>query len=378
MPPKKNLQQTLEEHNEAFRGALAAFQEDLRNTLRVTMEAAIRTALQAQRPGPRLPRREDQVFVDDVEDVVFDDNPFARNHEQQQRAVDVPHRVDNNRWESGFKLDLPEFSGELQADEFLDWLSAVEELVSFKQVPDEKRVPLIATRFRGRASAWWQQFKLQRQNAHKDQIHSWEKLRKHMRKAFLPYNYSRTIYTRLQNLRQGSKSVDDYATEFFSLLARNTLCETEEQTVSRFIGRLRQQLQNTLLQFNPTTVSEAHQRAILIEQNSHAVSPNWSSTNSRSRSLPFDTTKQSDTLPDPGAPPRTSEANDIATAPRIQRAPTFKCFGCGEQGHRQSACPKATRRGLFTDGDAKYDVYAGDQEVQEVEEHLSGDTGPLL
>lgn len=53
--------------------------------------------------------------------------------------------------------------------------------------------------------------------------------------------------------------MDEYASEFFTLLARNPLTETEEQLVSRFIGGLRLQIQNILLQFCPLTVSEAHQ-----------------------------------------------------------------------------------------------------------------------
>ncbi|CAL9001111.1 unnamed protein product [Prunus brigantina] len=35
----------------------------------------------------------------------------------------------------------------------------IEEVLDFKDVPQDKRVPLVATRFRGRATAWWQQLK---------------------------------------------------------------------------------------------------------------------------------------------------------------------------------------------------------------------------
>ena len=34
----------------------------------------------------------------------------------------------SNRWESGFKLDIPEFKGCLQPKEFLDWVAAIEEI----------------------------------------------------------------------------------------------------------------------------------------------------------------------------------------------------------------------------------------------------------
>ncbi|KAH7859136.1 hypothetical protein Vadar_032049 [Vaccinium darrowii] len=60
------------------------------------------------------------------------------------------------------KIELPEFHGTMSPEEFLDWVTAVEEIMEFKEVPMDRRVPLMATRFRGRASAWWQQLKISR------------------------------------------------------------------------------------------------------------------------------------------------------------------------------------------------------------------------
>ena len=64
-------------------------------------------------------------------------------------------------------------------------------------------------------------------------------MKKHMKLAFLPYNYTRTLYQRLQNLHQGNRTVDAYAKEFFLLLTRNEIAKTNDQLVSRFIGGLR-------------------------------------------------------------------------------------------------------------------------------------------
>ncbi|EEF47875.1 conserved hypothetical protein [Ricinus communis] len=111
----------------------------------------------------------------------------------------------------------------LQAEEFLDWLAMVEEILDFKGVLEDKRVPLVATRLRGRATAWWQQSKLTRARLEKDKIATLEKMKKHMRSAFLPYNFQRLMYQRLQNLRQGMRLMDDYTTEFYQLIARNEI-----------------------------------------------------------------------------------------------------------------------------------------------------------
>ncbi|XP_057504808.1 uncharacterized protein LOC130788284 [Actinidia eriantha] len=102
-------------------------------------------------PNPR--------FVEEEEDVVNDEevgNPFARDLPRGRRPVQTVSRW----WEVGLKIDIPEFKGGSQAEEFLGWLFAVEKVLDFKDVPEDKRVALVATWFWGRAIAWWQQIKL--------------------------------------------------------------------------------------------------------------------------------------------------------------------------------------------------------------------------
>ena len=64
-------------------------------------------------------------------------------------------------------------------------------------------------------------------------------MKKHMRATFLPYNYQRILYQRLQNLKQGARAVDDYTIKFYQLVARNEVQEMEEQLVARYIGGMR-------------------------------------------------------------------------------------------------------------------------------------------
>jgi hypothetical protein len=58
-------------------------------------------------------------------------NPFAeRGVHKHQPLV----QAQANRWEFGFKLDIPKFNGGLQPEEFLDWIAAVEEVFDFEGV----------------------------------------------------------------------------------------------------------------------------------------------------------------------------------------------------------------------------------------------------
>lgn len=281
-----------------------------------------------------------------------------------------------------FRVDIPEFHGGLRGDELIDWLVSVEEIMEFKQVPLDRRVPLVAMRFRGHAATWWKQLKTTRSRTGKTPINSWVKLTKHLRQTFLPHNNESTMYTKLQNLRQGTRSVDEYAEEFALLLTRNEINDSQVQLVSRFIGSLRQQLQNSMAQFDPTTVGEAHRRAASFEQQSRT--PSWPQSSNRNRSQ--DQTGSST--------PATKEAGDTANSapkPPVQdeqqlrrsaRLNAIKCYACGETSHRQSACPHATRRGLLIDETIdEVDVYDSQEDIDLLDDDVhrtTGDTGHLL
>uniref|UniRef100_A0A6N2KR41 Retrotransposon gag domain-containing protein n=1 Tax=Salix viminalis TaxID=40686 RepID=A0A6N2KR41_SALVM len=55
------------------------------------------------------------------------------------------------------KMDLPNFNGQLQIEGFLDWLAMVERFFDYMDIPEDKRVKLVAYKLMGGASAWWEQ-----------------------------------------------------------------------------------------------------------------------------------------------------------------------------------------------------------------------------
>ena len=61
-----------------------------------------------------------------------------------------------------------------------------------------------------------------------DHINTWDEMKRVMRRRFVPSSYYRDLRNRLQTLRQGSKSVDDYFKEMELLLVRSGIRENEE------------------------------------------------------------------------------------------------------------------------------------------------------
>ena len=395
MAPRKLSDEQLEE----IRLMLETFTAGLQAALQTSVTTALQTALHenriqqaAQGANPQNQRNQQEAREEESDDEGLAENVFAEhtinqqgrrgdNNNDHRNAHGAEHdkRPIQNRWETSFRSELPEFHGTLNPEDFIDWVNIVEEIMDFRQVPDDVRVSLVATRFKGRAMAWWQQLKESRRQDNKPRITTWERLTKHMRRAFLPFNYERTLYNKLPNLRQGTRTVDEYATEFFYMTARMTSGETEKKLISRFIGGLRGQLQVALAQFNPTSVSEAHQRAISMESQ---LRPSW---NSNSQTRFNHSSDNATTTPTDGAstrtePAKTGQNSDTIANSRPARTNALRCFTCGERGHIQTACPKQVKRGLvIQEGDEEEPVYDNyDTEHDETTDELHGDTGLSL
>lgn len=107
--------------------------------------------------------------------------------------------VQNNmeQWEHSFKFEIPEIHGSQVADKLLNWITTVDDFLEFKHVPLERCVLVLAMRFLNRAVAWWSQLKASKLRLENFKIDLWDKLKKHIMKTFIPYNYDAL---RLQNL----------------------------------------------------------------------------------------------------------------------------------------------------------------------------------
>lgn len=218
------MQQFLEDFQENF-------QDNIRRTMTDAIQAGVQAGVQAvfaanaaNAEAPRAQaqqrqQRHNNPVFDDLDEADDEDNPFANNNQRHDHRQEQHNRNnDDRRWTSGIKIDIPEFHGGSQPEDLLDWFVTVDEFIEFKDVPEQKRVPLVTTRFRGHAASWWHQLKLTRTRRGKEKITSWDKLKKHMRKSFIPHNFERLLFQKFHNIRQASRSVEDYSNEFYQLL----------------------------------------------------------------------------------------------------------------------------------------------------------------
>ena len=89
----------------------------------------------------------------------------------------------------GIKIEIPDFHGNAQPDEFIDWLSTVERVFDLRDIPDHLKVKLVVIKLRKYASLWWDHVKKQRLQEGKSKVESWAKMKKLLQGKFLPINH---------------------------------------------------------------------------------------------------------------------------------------------------------------------------------------------
>ncbi|XP_026395740.1 uncharacterized protein LOC113290343 [Papaver somniferum] len=163
------------------------------------------------------------------------------------------------------KADIPPFNGNCKLEDLLDWFYEVEAFFDFMEVPDHSKIKLVAYKLKGGAAAWWKKLGEDRRNAKKPPIKTWERIRNLMRLKFLPQDYRQQLFLKLQSCRQRARLVEEYVAEFYNLIARNQLKESEEQLVARFIDELNNLIQQSMTQ-SVFTMVEVVQQALKIER----------------------------------------------------------------------------------------------------------------
>ncbi|VFQ90819.1 unnamed protein product [Cuscuta campestris] len=168
--------------------------------------------------------------------------------EDVQSGVPSPTIRRNNQEKSSsdFKVEIPTFDGKDDPDDFIEWLETVEHAFDYAEVSEDKKVKLISLKFRGYASTWWANTTTKRGREGKAVVRTLTKMMALLKKKFIPTHYVREKFARLQHLRQGNRSVEEYNQEFEELLMRCDLQENDSQMFVRYLFGLNTQIANTV------------------------------------------------------------------------------------------------------------------------------------
>jgi hypothetical protein len=141
------------------------------------------------------------------------------------------------------KFSIPPFDGKYDPDAYLTWELSVDQNFACYEFSEVNKVRAATSEFTNFASIWWHEY----QTTHPAAIpQTWNALKRIMRSHFVPSYYARDLLHKLQQLRQGNKSVEEYYQELQIGMLRCGLVENEEVVMSRFVGGLTREIQDIL------------------------------------------------------------------------------------------------------------------------------------
>jgi hypothetical protein len=141
------------------------------------------------------------------------------------------------------KMDILVYEGNLDAEELLDWIRALDTYFDYEDVEEDKKVKHVVTRLKGHAALWWDELQADRRCKGKQKIKSWDIMIAKMKAKFIPRDYQITLFRRMQNLRQKLMTVKEYTEEFYKLNIRAGHRESDDEKVVRYMNGLRYDIQ---------------------------------------------------------------------------------------------------------------------------------------
>ncbi|KAF7841466.1 Transposon Ty3-G Gag-Pol polyprotein [Senna tora] len=226
------------------------------------------------------------------------------------------------------KIKYPTFKGNINPDLYLDWEMKFEQIF--------------------RMNDWSEEKKLKRRLKGKGPPRTWEKLKKLMRKKYVPSYYYQELNRKLRMFTQGSLVVDEYVHELDLLKMRAGVLEGEEASMTRIIDGLRGEIRDKVDMYTFVDKEELVHKAIKVEKrikekHSKSSSSGWKDSKSTSRWKDSKAKKDDVKFPHKAkeeTKPKTDGGKKLVfESSSNDRTASIKCFRCLGKGHIASQCP---------------------------------------
>jgi hypothetical protein len=158
------------------------------------------------------------------------------------------------------------YGGNLEVEELLDSIHAMEKFFDYEGIKEEKMVKHAVTRLKGHATLWWNELQDEHRRNGKKNIKNWDRMVAKLKAKFIRKDYQINLYRRLQNLKQRGLSVKEYIEEFYRLNIRVGQKENEEEKIARYINGMRYEIQEDINMILVITVEDAYQATLKSEE----------------------------------------------------------------------------------------------------------------
>ncbi|XP_016743192.1 uncharacterized protein [Gossypium hirsutum] len=294
---------------------------------------------------------------------------MERNVEERQPVRNVP--------ELNLQALLREVKRPFEPRGILEWEKKIKLIFECHNYLETKKVKLAAIEFTYYAMIWWDQLTSSRRRNGERPNNTWAEIKAVMRRRFIPMHYHRELYQKIQNLSQGTRSVEDYYKEMEVFMICTNVDEGREATMARFLSKLNCEIANIVeLQHCVEIVDMVHM-AIKIEKQLKKKGaargylttnvPRWSQGTSKNASV---SQTKDHMAPAKTTKPMVQNSKGKAVESTQNRSRDIKCFKCLGRGHIASQCLNRSAMVIRPNGDIELE----EEEDERVKNHAENPT----
>nr|XP_051184482.1 uncharacterized protein LOC127298681 isoform X1 [Lolium perenne]XP_051184490.1 uncharacterized protein LOC127298681 isoform X1 [Lolium perenne]XP_051184494.1 uncharacterized protein LOC127298681 isoform X1 [Lolium perenne]XP_051184500.1 uncharacterized protein LOC127298681 isoform X1 [Lolium perenne]XP_051184508.1 uncharacterized protein LOC127298681 isoform X1 [Lolium perenne]XP_051184515.1 uncharacterized protein LOC127298681 isoform X1 [Lolium perenne]XP_051184523.1 uncharacterized prot len=241
------------------------------------------------------------------------------------------------------KFTMPKFKGEEDAEAYLSWALKVDKIFRIHNYSGAKKVAMASLEFEDYANTWWEQVLTLREEKGEPPIDTWEEMKKEMHARFVPTHYMTDLFNKLQQLKQRTKTVEEFFKEMELTMMRANIQESEEQTIARFFNGLNYPIKR-IVEFQPYSnlVELVHQASKaerqVIEDIKYSKPKTYFASKLATSTPPTTSVKPDASSTSSKKPTIQSRMKQTVFSTASSKASTgpsnVTCFKCGTQGHK--------------------------------------------
>ncbi|KAK1682132.1 hypothetical protein QYE76_042980 [Lolium multiflorum] len=209
-----------------------------------------------------------------------------------------------------------------------------------------KKVAMASLEFEDYANTWWEQVVTLREEKGEPPIDTWEDMKEEMQARFVPQHYKTDLFNKLQKLKQGTKTVEEFFKEMELTMMRANIQESENQTIARFFNGLNYPIKRIVeFQQYSNMVELVHQASKAERQVNEDIK--YSKSKQYFASKLATTTPTTSVKPTASSTPskqptiqsRMKQTVSSTASSKASTGPSnVTCFKCGTQGHKSFEC----------------------------------------